>query len=234
MPAFALIIPPGIPAITVNAGTFPTNDIRHGMLIDLTVNGVSYYISNLYSTVTYNGHQYQTMGSFLNITEMQNDLRATNTQLNVSLSGIPVSDETPNFLNITLNSKIKGSRIQIYRAFFNSNTLTTIGVYQRYNGYVSNYSLNENWDQDSKSTSNAIGIQCSSIHAIMEKKYTGRRTNDGDQQTLYPGDTGMYRVKSLADTQFDFGKPYTAPTGNPNNPGGGNNGGDSNFTFEQA
>jgi hypothetical protein len=41
----------------------------------------------------------------------------------------------------------------------------------------------------------------------MEKKYTGRRTNDADQKFWYPGDTGMYRVKALADSQFDFGKP---------------------------
>ena len=99
----------------------------------------------------------------------------------------------------------------------------------RFSGYVSNYNLSENWEQDSKTTSNAVGIQCSSIHAIMEKKYSGRRTNDGDQQRWYPGDTGMYRVKSLADSQFDFGKPYTAPTGSPT--GGGT---DSGFVQEQA
>jgi hypothetical protein len=45
----------------------------------------------------------------------------------------------------------------------------------------------------------------------LEKKYTGRRTNDNDQQYWFAGDTGMYKVKSLADSQFDFGKPYTAP-----------------------
>jgi hypothetical protein len=229
MPAFTLVIPPGIPAIQVNAGTFPTNDIRHGMLIDLTINETTYYISNLYSTVTYNGHQYQTMGSFLNITEMQNDLRATNNQLTITLSGIPVSDGTPNFLNIALNSKIKGSRVQIYRAFFNSNTLTTIGVYQRYNGYVSNYSLGENWDQDNRLVSNTISLQCSNINAIIEKQFSGRRTNDGDEKRWYPTDTGFYRVKLLADTQFDFGKKYSGSS----TTSGGGGGNDTSFTYEQ-
>jgi hypothetical protein len=46
----------------------------------------------------------------------------------------------------------------------------------------------------------------------MEKKFTGRRTNDTDQQSLYAGDTSMSYVKGLADTQFDFGKPYSAPS----------------------
>lgn len=181
------------------------------MLIDLNVNGTIYHISNLYSTLTWNGAEYQTMGSFLQITEMQNDLRATNQQLNISLSGIPTGDDTPNFLSIVLNSKIKGSRIQVYRAFFNGNTFTPLGVYQRYNGYVSNYSLSENWDQENRLVSNTISIQCSNVNAIMERQYSGRRTNPVDQERWYPGDTGMWRVKLLSDTQFDFGKPYTAP-----------------------
>ena len=185
--------------------------IRHGMLIDLTVNTTTYYISNLYSTLSYDGNQYQTMGSFLNITEMQNDLRATNNQLTVSLSGIPVGDDTPNFLNIVLNSKVKGSRIKIYRAFFNPNTLTIQNVYQRYNGYVSNYSLGENWDQENRLVSNTINLQCSNINSIIERQYSGRRTNVGDQDKFFPGDTGMYRVKLLADTQFDFGKKVETP-----------------------
>lgn len=199
--------------------------IRHGMLIDLTVNGIAYHLSNLYSTITWSGNEYQTMGSFLQITELQNDLRATNQQLNVSLSGIPVGDDTPNFLSIVLNSKVKGSRIQIYRVFFNGNTFTPLGVYQRYNGYVSNYSLNENWDQENRLVSNSISLQCSNINAIMERQYTGRRTNPVDQERWYPGDTGMYRVKLLSDTQFDFGKPYTAPSSGggsvPDTGGGG-------------
>ena len=186
-------------------------NIRHGMLLDLTVNNTSYYLSNLYSTITYNGHEYQTMGSFLSITEMQNDLRATNNQLTVTLSGIPVNDGTPNFLNIVLNSKVKGSRLQIYRVFFEENSLDSLGVYQRYNGYVSNYSLGENWDQENRLVSNTISLQCSNINAIIEKQYTGRRTNQGDQDKWFSGDTGFYRVKLLADTQFDFGKPYSAP-----------------------
>jgi hypothetical protein len=190
---------------------YDAQNIRHGMLIDLTVNDTTYYISNLYKTLTYNGHEYQTMGSFLNMSDMQNDIRATNNQLTVSLSGIPVGDDTPNFLNIVLNSKVKGSRIQIYRAFFDANTMTTTGVYQRYNGYVSNYSLGENWDQDNRLVSNTISLQCSNINAIIEKQYSGRRTNVGDQQKYFPTDTGMYRVKLLADTQFDFGKPFVAP-----------------------
>ena len=153
------------------------------------------------------------------MSEIQDDLKVTNNQISITLSGIPPDDGSPNFLSIVLNSYIKGGKIKIYRAFFDVSTgyYNATQVYLRFSGYISNYNLSENWEQDSKTTSNAVGIQCSSIHAIMEKKYTGRRTNDGDQQRFFSGDTGLYRVKSLADTQFDFGKPYTAPATLSNN-----------------
>ena len=183
--------------------------LKHCLLIDMQVNGANYYISNAYAPITYNGNTYTQLGHMVNLGEMQDDLKITNSQLTVSLSGIPPDDGSPNYMGIVLNSNIKGGKIQIYRAFFDpsSGNFDATQVYLRFSGYISNYSLSENWDQDNKLTSNTIGIQCSSIHAIMEKKYTGRRTNDADQQFWYPGDTGMYRVKVLADSQFDFGKP---------------------------
>jgi hypothetical protein len=131
-------------------------------------------------------------------------------------------------MNIALNSNLKGSKVKIRRAFFKAGNYDPSQVYLRFDGYVSNFSLSENWDQDNKFTSNTIGIQCSNIHAIMEKKYSGRRTNDTDEQFWYPGDTGMSYVKGLADTQFDFGKPYVATSG-PSNGGTTND-----IPFEQA
>jgi hypothetical protein len=199
--------------MTTTIAALNESSIKHCLLIDITVNSTTYYISNAYAPIVYLGNSYTQLGHFMAMSEIQDDLKVTNNQISITLSGIPPDDGSPNFLSIVLNSYIKGGKIKIYRAFFDVSTgyYNATQVYLRFSGYISNYNLSENWEQDSKTTSNAVGIQCSSIHAIMEKKYSGRRTNDGDQQRWFPGDTGMYRVKSLADTQFDFGKPYTAP-----------------------
>lgn len=205
--------------MTTTIAALNESSIKHCLLIDITVNSTTYYISNAYAPIVYLGNSYTQLGHFMAMSEIQDDLKVTNNQISITLSGIPPDDGSPNFLSIVLNSYIKGGKIKIYRAFFDVSTgyYNATQVYLRFSGYISNYNLSENWEQDSKTTSNAVGIQCSSIHAIMEKKYTGRRTNDGDQQRFFPGDTGMYRVKSLADTQFDFGKPYTAPATPSNN-----------------
>ena len=190
-----------------------SSSIKHALLINITINGTVYRISNAYGPITYNGNVYTQLGNFLSMTEIQGDLKITNNQLSVVLSAIPPDDGSPNYMNIALNSNLKGSNIKIYRAFFDtaSGFYVTNQVYLRFNGYVSNYSLSENWDQDNKITSNNITIQCNSVHGLLEKKLSGRRTNDTDEQKFYPGDTGMSRVKALADSQFDFGKPYSAP-----------------------
>ena len=195
-----------IPALDLTA-------IKHALLIDLTINGTVYRISNAYGPITYNGNVYTQLGNFLSISEIQNDLKVTNNQLSVVLSGIPPDDGSPNYMNIALNSNLKGSNIKIYRAFFDvsSGFYVANQVYLRFNGYVSNYGLSENWDQDNKISSNNITILCNSVFGLMEKQFSGRRTNDVDEQKFYPGDTGMSRVKALADSQFDFGKPYSAP-----------------------
>lgn len=196
-----------IPAVTATI-------VKHCMLINIEVNSTTYYISNAFNPITWNGNTYTQLGNLLNISELQDELRASNNQITVTLSGIPPDDGSPNYMNIVLNSNIKGSRIEIYRAFFDptTNNFQASEVYQRFSGYISNYALNENWDQDNKITSNSISVQCSSIHAIIERQYTGRRTNDSDQKFWYPSDTGMYRVKIISDGSFDFGRPYSAPS----------------------
>ena len=214
--------------MTTIIAALTATSIKHCLLVDITVNTTSYYISNAYAPISYLGNSYTQLGHFMGMSEIQDDLKVTNNQINLQLSGIPPDDGSPNYMNIALNSNLKGSKVKIYRAFFNAGNYDPSQVYLRFDGFISNFSLSENWDQDQKTTSNTIGIQCSNIHAIMEKKFGGRRTNEVDQQFWYPGDTGMGHVKRLADTQFDFGKPYIAPI----SPGGGSSGND--FTVEQA
>jgi hypothetical protein len=207
--------------MTTIISALTATSIKHCLLVDIVVNTTTYYISNAYAPVSYLGNTYTQLGNFLGMSEIQDDLKVTNNQISLQLTGIPTDDGSPSYMSIALNSNLKGSKVKIRRAFFNAGNYDPAQVYLRFDGYVSNFSLNENWDQDTKSTSNTIGIQCSNIHAIMEKKYSGRRTNEVDQQFWYPGDTGMSFVKTLADSQFDFGKQYVGPSSPSSTPDSG-------------
>ena len=75
------------------------------LLIDLTLDGTTYYISNAYKPVTFNSNTYTQLGSFLNIETLTEDIRTTNGDIALSLSGIP---STPDYVNLVLTTKIKG------------------------------------------------------------------------------------------------------------------------------
>jgi hypothetical protein len=59
-----------IPAVTATS-------IKHCLLIDIVVNTTTYYISNAYSPITYNGNTYSQLGHFMSMSEIQDDLKIT-------------------------------------------------------------------------------------------------------------------------------------------------------------
>ena len=215
------------------------SSIAHGVLIKLTVNTSTYTIANTYNPVVYDGTTYLGLGHYLGMNEIQDDLRATNNSLQLSLSGIPKDPgeaglgDYSSFVSLILGSNIKGSKVQIYRAFFNTTTkeLLTDSVSLRFSGYVSNYTITDSTDVNARSDSYTCVLQMSSVHAILEKKITGRRTNSTDQKQLYPTDTSMDRVIAISRTSFDFGKPYSGGSGTG---GGATSTGGSGYTVTEA
>lgn len=218
--------------MTIEIPALQGTHVKHGLLIDLTVNTSTYYIANTYNPITWNGNNYVALGHFMGISEIQDDIKATNNSLQLTLSGIPAEAgdaDNINYIGLILNSNIKGSRVEIRRAFFDTTTgeLLDDQVFLRFSGYISNFTLTDSVDTEGRSAVNTVVAQCSSIHAVLEKRIVGRRTNDTDQQYYYPGDTSFSRVAVISNKSFDFGKPYSPPAGQHNggNYGGGGGGG---------
>ena len=209
--------------------------INQGVLIELSISSnvgviTTHYFSTAYKAVTFGGNTYTPLGAYLQIGNIQNDISGTNDEITISLSGIE-----PTLISFVLDDsqyRIKGSPIKLRRAFFNQQTqeLESGQVYLRYSGYVTNFSIGEDYDPIKSETNNTISIQCSSVHSILENRRSGRRTNSTDQKYWYPNDTSMDLVPGLHNASFDFGKPYKGP-GNPVR-GGGGGGGFEDFDFQ--
>jgi len=155
------------------------NNIEHGVLIDLTLDGTTYYISNCYKEVVYNGNTYQALAGFLTVSEIQSNISNANDEIQVSLSAIP-----PTYIAATLSEPIKGGEINIYRAFFDYTTQEVItgAIYRRFTGIISNYSVQEDLDATTMTpeVNHTITIIASSIMGVLENKISGRRTNKQD------------------------------------------------------
>lgn len=190
-------------------------NVEHGVLIDLTLNAITYYISNCSVPITYNGNTYTALAGFLQLSDIQNNISNANDEIQLSLSAIPA-----NYIAATLGSQIKGGVINIYRAFFdyNAEQVLTGEIYKRFTGVISNYSVQE----DLQTTGNnldithTITIIASSIMGVLENKVSGRRTNSKDFKYVWTelgnssSDPSMDRVEALFNSSFDFGKPYVA------------------------
>lgn len=152
---------------------------------------------------TIDGQVYTAIGNLMGITATNNELRTSSNTVTISLSGIPNSA-----IAEIVNSKIKSAPVRIYRAYFNANTGSQIGDTQgRFRGFVNNYSLQEDYNVDTRDASNTIILQCSSTIDVLSRKYSGRKTNPESQKKYFPNDLSMDRVPALENTTFDFGNP---------------------------
>ena len=217
------------------------NNIEHGVLIDLTLDGTTYYVSNCYKSIDYDSgsgvNTYQALAGFLNISEIQSNISNANDEIQLSLSAIPSV-----YISAVLGQPIKGGELNIYRAFFDYTTQEVIvgGIYKRFTGVISNYSVQEDISTENQSpeVNHNITIIASSIMGVLENKVSGRRTNREDYQIVYAeldnsdSDPSFDRVDTLFNQSFDFGKKYTGQAASTVGPGGGSRGGNGNFNDE--
>tara|TARA_R100000900_G_scaffold36727_2_gene30267 strand:- start:372 stop:1061 length:690 start_codon:yes stop_codon:yes gene_type:complete len=205
-------------ATTIGPVTDKTH-IQHCMMVDLTIGSTTYYLSGAYKTITYDGNDYTELGSFLGVSEIAEDIKATNGDINLSLSGIP-SDQ--DYMSLILSSKIKGGVVKIHRAFFNDDmTVDSANIFQRYNGIITNFSIAENTNILRGENTNSVTVTCASINTILENKVAGQRTNLTDRQKYFASDNTFNRVSDLHNVQFDFGKEYNRGAGAGGGYGGG-------------
>jgi hypothetical protein len=199
-------------------------NIEHGVLIDLTLDGTIYYISNCYKSISYGGNDYEALAGFLSISEIQSNISNANDEIQISLSAIP-----PEYIAATLGEPIKGGEINIYRAFFDYTTQEVItgAIYKRFTGIISNFSVQEDVDVVNlePSVNHTITIIASSVMGVLENKISGRRTNKQDYQIVWPElgnsatDPSMNRVEVLFNSSFDFGRDYKAQAASSTNGG---------------
>ena len=192
------------------------NNIKHCLLIEMQIGTTTYYISNSWKAITYDGNVYTQLGSFLSVGEFIEDIKTTNGDLSMVLTGIPAGQ-----VRTVMENPVKGGVVKVSRAFFDDNYAVTT-VYPRYNGIITNYNISESVALAQGDITNSVGISVASINTILENRVNGQRTTPEDRARLFPTDTTFARVPIINNTAFDFGKDYTGGGGYG---GGGGRGG---------
>ena len=183
-----------------------SSSIRQVEFIRLTMPSATYTFCNAAAPITVNSITFTNLGSLLQLGDIKSNIKATSSDLSISLTGVDGTN-----ISIVLSSDIKGSKIEVWRGFLDSNnqiiTSPTQQFFKRYQGIVSNYSVTEDWNEEARTRVATVGLSCASFRTILENRVGGVRTTTNSWQSNYPGDTSMNRVQSIAGTYFDFGSP---------------------------
>lgn len=167
-----------------------------------TANVNVYTFSSSYKTETIDGQSYTPLGGLLAVGVQQRDLRVTSADTSVSLSGIDGQN-----IYVVLDKKVKGSKIEILRGFYDEN-YNLSNYAPRFTGIVTSYNISE--QREGNEDNFTVTLNASSYRTILENRIAGRKTNESSWKLFNPTDTSMDNVYSLSDKKFDFGKPVTA------------------------
>jgi hypothetical protein len=187
--------------------------IRHAEFVRLTVGtaGTVYTFCNAAAPITVGGITFTNLGALLNVGDVQRDMRSTSDDMTIALTGID-----PATVSIILSNDIKGSLVEVWRGFFTSNnqiiTTPTTQFFKRYQGIINSVAITEDFNSEMRTRIATCSISCSSMRRVLENRLGGVKTNQSSWQFLYPGDTSMNRVATIANTYFDFGKPPQTAT----------------------
>lgn len=94
-----------------------TNTIRYADFMRLVVDGTTYLFSTAPTDITVSGiGTFTGLSQLVSVGDVQRDIKSTANETTVTLIGIDTA-----MLGIVLNAKIKGSQLQLWHGFFNSN-----------------------------------------------------------------------------------------------------------------
>lgn len=196
---------------TINAVT--GYQINHAEFVRLTVGtaGTVYTFCNAAAPITVSGITFTNLGALLNVGDVQRDIKATSDDMTIALTGIDSAN-----VALILSSDIKGSLVEVWRGFFDSNnqiiTTPTTQFFKRYQGIINSVSITEDFNSEARTRIATCSISCSSMRRILENRLSGVKTNQSNWQFIYPNDTSMNRVSEISNTFFDFGAPPKTQT----------------------
>lgn len=188
-----------------------TNNIRMADFVRVTTPTATYRFATTPSSLTIpaiDSQPFDGLGVLVQIGEVQRDIKSTANETGVTLVGLDTA-----LLGWVLGHEIKGSQIEMWHGFFNTEgALITgggssgSGLYQYFNGYINSFSITEQWMEEVRQYVGLINVNASSIQIILQNRTAGRYTNDNAWQFFNPGDTSMNRVAFIETINYFFGK----------------------------
>lgn len=186
-----------------------TNNIRYADFVRVTTPSATYRFATTPMDITVpdvDDQPFQASSGLIKCGEAQRDIKSTANETSFTLVGIDTA-----LLGWVLGQQVKGSQIEAWHGFFNTNnelitTGGTGGLYQYFNGYINSFAISEQWMEETRQFVGVITVSASSIQLILQNRVAGRYTNNSSWQFFNSGDTSMDRVSFITNINYQFGK----------------------------
>jgi hypothetical protein len=182
-----------------------SSSINFAEFVRLTLPSETLTFCNASAPITVSGITFEGLSTLLQIGEIQKNVKANSADLQLSLTGID-----PSTVATVLSAEIKGSQVEIWRGFLDSNnqiiTSPTTQFFKRYQGIVNNVAIEEDFNEQIRQRVATCVVTSASMRTVLENRSAGLKTNEQAWKVFYPTDTSMNRVAIIASTYFDFGK----------------------------
>lgn len=186
-----------------------TNNIRMADFVRVTTPSATYRFATTPSALTIpavDSQPFDALGSLVKINDVARDIKSTANETTITLVGLDTS-----LLGWVLGQQVKGSLIEMWHGFFDTNgalitTGGTGGLYKFFTGYISSFSISEQWMEEAREYVGTITVSASSIQIILQNRTAGRYTNNNAWQFFNAGDTSMNRVPFIETINYAFGK----------------------------
>ena len=190
-----------------------TNNIRYADFVRVTTPSAVYRFATTPAPITVpavDAQPFNAVSVLMKVGDTQRDIKSTANETTFTLVGIDTA-----MLGWVLGNQIKGSQIEAWKGFFNTDgalitTGGTGGLYQFFNGYINSFSIQEEWMEELRQFVGVISVAASSIQLILKNRTAGRYTNDNNWQFFAPNDTSMNRVSFITNINYNFGKGASA------------------------
>jgi hypothetical protein len=164
-----------------------TYNIRYADFVRVTTPDAIYRFASTASPLTIpavDAQPFNALGVLIKCGDAQRDIKSTANETTFTLIGIDTA-----MLGWVLGQNVKGAQIEAWHGFFNTDgelitTGGTGGLYQFFNGYISTFSISEEWMEEARTFVGTITVSASSIQLILQNRVAGRYTNDNSWQFL--------------------------------------------------
>lgn len=185
-----------------------TTNIIYADFVRITTPSAVYRFTTAPFNVTVpavDANAFSAVGVLMKVGDAQRDIKSTANETTVSLSGLDTS-----MLGFVLGQTVKGSKIEMWHGFYDTNNQLingggTSGLYKFFTGFISSFSISEQWVEEARAFLGVISISASSIQLILQNRTAGRYTNDDSWQFYTPGDASMNRVSFIQTINYQFG-----------------------------